>query len=485
MIKYILLVLLPLTLLGQRQTIDKGLFESYDLYKEESLFNRRFKHDVISNLIDSLQGQKGIEISGLGHSIQGRSISMISLGNGETQILLWSQMHGDESTATAAIFDIVNYLKSNKSLLQKIRVHFIPMLNPDGAELFSRRNAIGIDINRDALNLQSPESLILKRVRDSINPDFGFNLHDQSKFYNAKNTDSPATISFLAPAFNISKDINETRGNAMRVIVKMNAVLQRYIRGQVARYNDEFEPRAFGDNIQKWGTSTILIESGGQYNDPEKLEIRKLNFIAILSAFESIASESYKTATLDQYLSIPMNDRKFLDLKIKNLTFSYLGQEFKVDLGINHKEIENADHSEFYYLGKVADIGDLSNYYGYTNLDAEGFDFKIGKTHPKILSDFEEFKELDFKSLLSQGYSAVSIENMPSEIKFTTFPMNIIDVKNIRIPKNNTIPQSPLKLEGNPSLILEKEGEVIYAVINGFVYHLKKGENHIKNAVVK
>ena len=63
--------------------------------------------------------------------------------------------------------------------------------------------------------------------------------------------------------------------------------------------------------------------------------------------------------------------------------------------------------------------------------------------------------------------------------------MNIIDVKNIRIPKNNTIPQSPLKLEGNPILILEKEGEVIYAVINGFVYHLKKGENHIKNAVVK
>lgn len=485
MIKYLLAVLLPLTLFGQRQSFDKNLFESYDIYKEEALFNRRFKHDKISNLIDSLQHQKDIGISRLGHSIQGRSISMISLGNGEKEILLWSQMHGDESTATAAIFDIINYLKSNKSILEQIRVHFIPMLNPDGAELFNRRNAIGIDINRDALNLQSPESQILKRVRDSLNPDFGFNLHDQSKFYNAKSTNKPATISFLAPAFNRNKDINETRGNAMRVIVKMNTVLQRYIRGQVARYNDEFEPRAFGDNIQKWGTSTILIESGGQYEDPEKLEIRKLNFVSILSAFESIASESYKSATLDQYLSIPMNDRKFLDLKIENLRFTYLGQEFKVDLGIKHKEIENPDHSEFYYLGKVVDIGDLSNYYGYSTLDAEEFDFKIGKTHPKILSDFEQFKQLDYRSLLSQGYSAISIENMPPEIKFTPFPMNIIDVKNIRIPKNNTIPLSPLRLEENPSLILEKEGEVIYAIINGFIYHVKKDENLIKNAVVK
>ncbi len=365
MTKYFLLLLVPFLGLAQKQTFDQRLFDSYEEFKETSIDKRRFKHRDIQPLIDSLKSENGFEISLLGESIQGRSISMISVGEGETQILLWSQMHGDEPTATAAIFDIINYLKKDKTLLKNVKVHFIPMLNPDGAEIFNRRNAIGIDINRDAQRLQSPESKLLKNVRDSLDADFGFNLHDQSKYYNAKQTLKPATISFLAPAFNVEKDINQTRGNAMRVIARMNAVIQRYARGQVGRYSDEFEPRAFGDNMQKWGTSTMLIESGGQYDDPEKQFIRKLNYVSILTAIESISSDSFQSMTLHQYLSIPKNDRKLFDLKIENLAFSYLGLDFKIDIGINRFEIENKDHSEFYYVGRISDIGDLSTNLGY------------------------------------------------------------------------------------------------------------------------
>ena len=226
-------------------------------------------------MIEKLKSEEGFRVKTLGKSIQGRSISMISIGNGATNILLWSQMHGDESTATMAIFDIFNYLKKNKEILNNVTLHFIPMLNPDGAELFKRRNAIGIDINRDALRLQSPESRILKSARDSVQANFGFNLHDQSKYYNAERTNKPATISDLAPAYNYEKDINDIRGNAMKIIVQMNDILQNYVPGQVGRYSDEFEPRAFGDNIQKWGTRTILIESGGYPDDPEKQFILK------------------------------------------------------------------------------------------------------------------------------------------------------------------------------------------------------------------
>ena len=485
MTKYLLLLLLPFIGYSQKQTFDQQLFASYDDFREVTIDKRRIKHLDIQPLIDSLKTLKTFDITKLGESIQGRSVSMISIGDGETDILLWSQMHGDEPTATAAIFDIINYFKQNKTILKNIRVHFIPMINPDGAEIFSRRNAIGIDINRDAVRRQSPESELLKRVRDSLDADFGFNLHDQSKYYNAKKTEKPATISFLAPAYNFEKDINQTRGNAMRVIAHMNGIIQRYARGQVGRYSDEFEPRAFGDNMQKWGTSTILIESGGQYEDPEKQFIRKLNFVGILSAIESISTKSYESKTLDQYLSIPKNDRKLFDLKIENLGFSYLGLDFKVDIGVNHHEIENKNHSDFYYLGRISDVGDLSTHYGYETLDAAGYEFKVGETYPKILDDFEAFMNLDVASILRQGYTSVSINDMPGEIKFTPKPINIIDVKKIMIPKNNSIPMSPIRIGADATFLLKKNDKVVYAIVNGFIYYLNENKNMVKNGIVK
>ena len=74
----------------------------------------------------------------------------------------------------------------------------------------------------------------------------------------------------------------------MQLISAMNAILQKHIPNKVARYSDEFEPRAFGDNIQKWGTSTILIESGGLDKDREKQYLRKLHFVILLYAFQAI-----------------------------------------------------------------------------------------------------------------------------------------------------------------------------------------------------
>ena len=483
--KFYLLLLLPYFCMAQFNHNDKFLFDNYPSFEEKSLVNRRFKHHDIQPLLDSLSLKRGITITQLGHSIQGRSISMVSMGDGDINVLLWSQMHGDESTATASMFDMFNYLKEYPGLLKNLRVHFIPMLNPDGAEVFKRRNAIGIDLNRDALALQCPESKILKRVRDSLEADFGFNLHDQSKYYNPKMSEKPATISFLAPAFNREKDINESRGNAMRIIAGLNQVIQRYAKGQVARYSDEFEPRAFGDNMQKWGTCTILIESGGYQNDPEKLFIRKLNFVSILSALKMISNQSYQTEKLDQYLDIPVNNRKLFDLKIENLTFYYLGNSYEVDVGIQHHEIENKDHSDYYTVGKVVELGDLSTYYGYETLNARGLQFKSAETYPTILKDFEEFKQLDLSGLLARGYTHVGIDNMPDEIRFTPYPMNIVSVHHMTIPKNKEIPDPPLKLGSEASFLLKRNDEVIYAIINGYVYDLKNGTNKVRHSRVR
>ena len=468
MIKQLLLSAFALILLGNVQAQDEltsKLYETYDDYKESSIVTRRIKHTDIQPLIEKFKANPKFEVQKVGESIQGRDLHLISIGSGDSNIFLWSQMHGDEPTATQAIFDILNFLdapefkEEKEAILSNLKLHFLPMLNPDGAEVFTRRNALGIDINRDALRLQSPEGQTLKRLRDSLDADFGFNLHDQSKYYNAERTEKPATISYLATAYNYEKDINEVRANAMKVIVFMNRIIQNYAPGQVGRYSDDFEPRAFGDNIAKWGTSLILIESGGYPGDPEKQEIRKLNYVSILSALYTIANQSYKDIPVEDYEEIPKNDRMLFDLKIENVTYELLGNDYIIDLGIINHEVDLKGHNEFYYKSSVADQGDLSTYYAYKTFDAEGYTI----VQPKV-SKVDRID--DPMQLLKDGVAYVKTEK-PEKSAFVHFPLILVE---------DTFKLRSFSMQpgANPTFFLKKDGKLTHAVINGFLIDLSK-----------
>ena len=199
--------------------------------------------------------------------------------------------------------------------------------------------------------------MILKKARDDFEPEFGFNLHDQQIYYNVVNTPKQATISLLAPAYNYETEINEVRGRAMQTIAGMNELLQELIPGQVGKYDDAFEPRAFGDNFQKWGTSTILIESGGYPNDPEKQYIRKLNFMIMLHAMEEIADQAFVNYPLDEYEVIPENATRLMDVVIRNLPMKKDSLSYPIDLGIRRREIDA--NGAFYVSGGIDDLGDF------------------------------------------------------------------------------------------------------------------------------
>lgn len=465
----LLFLLIGNTCSGQEQDITAKLYDTYDQYKESSLDKRRVKHREIQQLVAQYKNNPKFKVQQVGRSIEGRELSLISIGSGETDVFLWSQMHGDEPTATQAIFDIFNFLDSGdfatekEAILRNLTLHFLPMLNPDGAEVYQRRNTLGIDINRDALRLQSPEGRTLKRVRDSLEADFGFNLHDQSTYYNAERTEKPATISYLAPPYNYEKDINEGRGNAMKVIVFMNNIIQKYAPGQVGRYSDDFEPRAFGDNIQKWGTSTILIESGGYANDIEKQEIRKLNYVSILSAIYTIAKGNYADIPIVDYEKIPKNDRKLFDLKITGLRYELLGKDYILDVGIQRPEVDDESHNAFYYSSRVIDQGDLSTYYGYETLEAAGYKLRQGTVYPKTVGSVEE---VDFISLLRAGHTHLRVKSLSNKTLSSPQPFHLIS-------EAYELPEFRLQPGINPTFLLEKDGEIRYAVINGFLVDLK------------
>ena len=441
---------------------------AYQAYKEPSLSHRRFKHRDIVPLIE----QRGADFSmkRLGQSIQGRDIYQLAYGDGSIKVLLWSQMHGNESTATMALFDLFNFLEGENDSFDSLRhlikkqlhLRFIPMVNPDGAEVFQRRNSLDIDLNRDAIDETTPEARLLKAAREDFQPAFGFNLHDQQIYYNSKGTPKPATISVLAPAFNESKDINEVRKKSMQLIVGMNKVLQRIVPGHVGKYDDAFEPRAFGDNFQKWGTSTILIESGGYPNDPEKQYIRQLNFMILLNALYEIATQNYHQYEVEDYFVIPDNDNKLMDLIVRKVQVEQQGQYFKVDLGIKQQEVRV--DSSYTLSSSIVDKGDLSVFYGYEELDAEGLAFKPGNIWKGTHTSLDELTEHKALELLKKGYLAISVKKENKGEAHQLPLMVVTEEKAFR---------SGHQIGHAANFFLLKDDELRYAVVNGFVIDLR------------
>jgi Predicted carboxypeptidase len=260
----------------------------------------------------------------VGTSVEGRSINMVSMGTGPVRVLLWSQMHGDEPTATAALFDVFEYFQRHRTdpavrrMLSSLTLYVIPMLNPDGAERFQRRNAQGIDINRDALNLQTSEGQVLKAVRDRFNPKVGFNLHNQSWNTSVGDPPKPASISLLSVAYDKPRSENAGRKLTKKLCTVIRDALEPYASGQVGKYDDEFEVRAFGDNLTLWGTPIVLIETGAfPASEPDPVLVR-LNFIAILSALDALATGNVDKADPKRYDTLPMNETKEFYILVKD-----------------------------------------------------------------------------------------------------------------------------------------------------------------------
>ena len=457
----------------------RQLYEQHAQFREPAIAHRRFKHEDIVPLLTRLQAP--FQVQQLGASVEGRAIYEVQIGDGPIPVLLWSQMHGDEPTATMAIMDIFNFFQDSgdgfDSLRQRLRtelsLHFLPMLNPDGAEVYERRNALGIDLNRDALRLQSPESKILKAARDRTQAAWGFNLHDQNRYYAAGQNPQTASVSFLAPAYNAEKEVNEKREDAMQLIVLMNQILQQYIPGKVARYDDAFEPRAFGDNMQKWGTRTILVESGGLEDDPEKQYLRRLHFTVLLSALNAIATGNYEAASRSAYEEIPYNaSGDYHDLLLRAVQQEYEGNRYTIDLAFRHREIGVEQDRDYYLRAGISDIGDLSSQHGYQELQADGYRIVPGKTYPKAFDNYEALQAEDIRQRLREGYTTFQLKKRP--------PARLYHRKPVEIVAEGKNPANEIRLYGNPSFLLEKNGQYDYAVINGFVYYLAKPDGSFK-----
>jgi hypothetical protein len=237
-----------------------------------------------------------LRLETIGRSVEGRPIRMLVLGRGERHVLLWSQMHGDEPSATPALLDLAGTLLSadapeHRLILDRLTLVLVPMLNPDGAERYTRRNAQAIDVNRDALALSTPEGRLLKAVRDRFSPVLGFNLHDQNRRTSVGETGRVASIALLAVAGDAKGTLTPGRARARRVCSALVRALSPFVPGAIARYDEDWSPRAFGDNLTAWGTPVVLIESGAIPAGRSHDFLTRLNYVGLLNVLHRLAAD--------------------------------------------------------------------------------------------------------------------------------------------------------------------------------------------------
>lgn len=343
----------------------------YTHHFEAQLRGRYITLGHLYPLLDVYLGNHELTVPGTSES--GQDIPLIKIGNGSTIVLGWSQMHGNESTTTKAVFDFLRFIDQRDHFQPAIKVfldtysfYIFPILNPDGAKLYTRENANGVDLNRDAQNLSQKESQCLRKVFDALKPDLCLNLHDQRSIYGFSNGKA-ATVSFLSPAADKQRTLSASRKAAMEHIARMSHALQPFIPGQVGRYDDRFNDACVGDTFQRAGVPTILFEAGHCGQDYMREKTREYIFYALLALFR-IIEDDLASVTYKDYFNIPENLNNYNDFILRNARIQAQGAP--VSVAVQYREV--LKNGIVVFEPFIEEIGTLKGQFGYVENDARG-----------------------------------------------------------------------------------------------------------------
>lgn len=383
--------------LNTRAQSPRELLREWQTHRLTNIDPALVKHADLQKYLAELRS-RGIKVTEVGRSVAERAIYQLEFGHGPLKVFMWSQMHGDEPTATSALIDLFAYLQKNrgkpwvKAIEEKITLRAVPMLNPDGAELFQRRNLQAIDINRDARTLSTPEGRLLKKLRDEWRPDIGFNLHNQGVRTSVGTTGQQATISLLAVPSDASGSDTPGRIRNKKLCAVMVESLAPFIYGHIARYDDTFNPRAFGDLISQWGTPVILIETGalkGKSND----DLVGLNFVAYAAALKALSDGSVEEANPAVYDALRMNEGGIIyDLIVRGATLvnrtrdaGAKMQPYPADLAVNADGRRSEGNTQ--RRASIQEVGDLSVFRGLDEVDARDYYVTTSQTDWRLGSE--------------------------------------------------------------------------------------------------
>src|SRR5690606_31234812 len=85
-------------------------------YKQKNITGRYVHNKHLEEYLE----QSSLYCEKAAYSVENRVIYTLTFGIGNTKILMWSQMHGNESTTCIVLSDFLIYIQSVEDLMQVI-----------------------------------------------------------------------------------------------------------------------------------------------------------------------------------------------------------------------------------------------------------------------------------------------------------------------------------------------------------------------------
>src|SRR5690606_30502564 len=98
---------------------------------------------------------------------------------------------------------------------------------------------------------------------------------------------------------------------------------------------------------------------------------------------------------------------------LRHVSISRDSMAYTVDLSVNRSEY--TVNGDYYVQGRISDLGDLGENFGYTDQDAVGLHFMPGRIYPKVFDRLDELSLERAMDLLRKGYSAIRLTRMPED----------------------------------------------------------------------
>ena len=139
-------------------------------------------HDLIARIA----ARPGVAADVLGHSIDGRPIDRLVIGDGPANIWLYARQHPGESMAQWWMEGALERLTDPadpvaRKLRQLATLHIVPNMNPDGSVRgHLRTNAAGVNLNREwraPSAEKSPEVLCVLAAMDAVGCHLAMDVH--------------------------------------------------------------------------------------------------------------------------------------------------------------------------------------------------------------------------------------------------------------------------------------------------------------------